>query len=267
MITTAARAGFVPVPGGRLAYDETGSGDPIVLLHAAIGDRRGWDLVVPTLARGHRVIRYDIRGFGGSTPPSAPFRLEDDVASVLDHFQLASAVLVGNSVGAATAVNFALAHPGRVDALVLVAPSLTGFPLDNAELDQRIEAAVDAGDLRAAAVLDRDYWAPMRSEPSVEALLDTMVADNAPVYALPDELVIEAPDATGRLSEITVPTLVVLGAGDVPRIERVGTLLATGIPGAALVTLAGADHLVPLRVPHALCHLIESHGILERTKR
>jgi 3-oxoadipate enol-lactonase len=262
----AARTGFVPVPGGRLAYDETGSGRPVVLLHAGIGDRRGWDWVVPRLAGAHRVIRYDIRGFGGSSRPTEPFRMEDDLAAVLDGLSLPSAALIGNSMGAAIAVDFALAHPERVDALVLVAPSLTGFPHDPTPVDARIDAAVEAGDPAAAAALDRDYWAPLRSGPAVEELLDTMVAENADVYTLPDDLVIEPTDTVARLAEITAPTLVVLGERDHPQITRIGRMLAASVRGAATATVAGADHLVPLRAPHALCVLVETHDILERTR-
>jgi pimeloyl-ACP methyl ester carboxylesterase len=267
MITSDVRTGLAPVPGGHLAYDETGSGSPVVLLHAAIGDRRGWDLLVPELARSHRVIRYDARGFGGSSRPAEPFRLEDDLAALLDHLSLPSAALIGNSFGAATAVDFALAHPDRVDALVLVAPSLTGFPRATVPVDEQIEDAVRRGDLAGAAALDREYWAPLRSDPATEALLDTMVAANAKVYELPEELVIEAPNPTLRLYQVSAPTLVVLGGQDVPEVARIGALLATAVPGAVLATIAEADHLVPLRAPQALFHLIESHAVLERKVR
>lgn len=59
---------------GHLSYVVTGDGPPVVLVHAGIADHHMWDAVVPALAERHTVIRYDLRGFGRSAPPSGPFR-------------------------------------------------------------------------------------------------------------------------------------------------------------------------------------------------
>jgi 3-oxoadipate enol-lactonase len=63
---------LLDIEGTRLAYDETGAGAPLVLVHAAIADRRMWDPVVPLLAGAFRV-RYDARGFGDSPAANGPF--------------------------------------------------------------------------------------------------------------------------------------------------------------------------------------------------
>ena len=99
---------FVPVPGGRLAYDATGDGPPIVLMHAWICDRRMWDDLVPLFARRHRVVRYDKRGFG-ETEISEPVRYSNraDVIAVLDHLGIDRATLVGVSGGSAVALDTA----------------------------------------------------------------------------------------------------------------------------------------------------------------
>lgn len=259
MSGTATRDATVPVAGGALAVEESGEGRPVILLHAAIGDRRGWDLVAPLLARDYRVIRYDARGFGRSSRPDSPFSLAGDLGELMDHLELPSAALVGNSMGAVTALDFALAHPERVESLVLIAPGLSGFPRDDSPVEEEIGAAVEAGDLARAAELDRRYWAPLNSGPATEELIDRMVAENSGVYDLPDDLLIEPPSAAVRLPDLTAETLIVLGSDDASDVARAGAFIETNAPRARSVTLEGADHLVPLRVPGTLCEMIHAH--------
>src|SRR4051794_17578952 len=78
---------YVPVSGeGRLWTEKSGDGMPVVLLHGSVQDSRLWDGVFPELGRHRTAIRYDARGLGRSTLPTAPFRYEDDLLAVLDHF-------------------------------------------------------------------------------------------------------------------------------------------------------------------------------------
>ncbi|HZM73261.1 MAG TPA: alpha/beta fold hydrolase, partial [Candidatus Polarisedimenticolia bacterium] len=91
---------FVEVPGGRLYVEDEGNGPPVVLLHAGIANLRAWDAMVPGLAAsGHRVIRYDARGFGRSETEDVTFSNRADAIAVLDALGLTRAALVGNSRG------------------------------------------------------------------------------------------------------------------------------------------------------------------------
>ncbi|MGW4297002.1 alpha/beta fold hydrolase, partial [Micromonospora chersina] len=118
----------IEVNGTQLAYDEAGSGTPVVLLHAGIADRRMWRHQVPALAARHRVIAVDLRGYGDSELPPTPFAHHDDVIGLLDALGLAQAALVGCSFGGKVAVDTALAYPDRVAALALFgAPVLQHF--------------------------------------------------------------------------------------------------------------------------------------------
>jgi 3-oxoadipate enol-lactonase len=103
---------------GHLAYDETGSGPPVVLLHGGILDRRMWDEQMTALP-GHRVTRFDARGHGESSIATTPYRRADDVIALLDHLDIPTATLVGLSMGGTTALDAALDHPDRVAALVI----------------------------------------------------------------------------------------------------------------------------------------------------
>jgi pimeloyl-ACP methyl ester carboxylesterase len=115
--------------GVELSGVQAGAGTPIVLLHGLTATRRYVVMGSRALERsGHRVIAYDARGHGRSTP--APNRqayayelLAADLRAVLDALGIERAVLAGASMGAHTAVRFALSHPDRVRALGLITPS------------------------------------------------------------------------------------------------------------------------------------------------
>jgi 3-oxoadipate enol-lactonase len=108
----------------RLTGDDTGDrgGDPIVLLHGLASTHRWWDLVVPLLS-GYRVVRFDLRGHGGSDAPPGGYDIETlaaDTLGVLDALRVDRAVLAGHSLGAAVALLVAARWPARVAALACV---------------------------------------------------------------------------------------------------------------------------------------------------
>ncbi|MFI2236029.1 alpha/beta fold hydrolase [Streptomyces chrestomyceticus] len=102
-----------------LFWLDTGSGRPLVLLHGGFLDHRMWDRQVPAFATKYRVIAPDARGHGRSTNATGPFRPADDVAGLLRHLGTGPVILVGLSMGAATAVDTALEYPELVSGLVV----------------------------------------------------------------------------------------------------------------------------------------------------
>jgi 3-oxoadipate enol-lactonase len=107
-----------------------GDGPPIVLAHGLSATRR--NVVQGSRAlirRGYRLIAYDARGHGSSSPgPGYEYAdLVEDLEAVLEHLELERAALVGSSMGAATTMAFALEHPERVPALVQITPAYTGY--------------------------------------------------------------------------------------------------------------------------------------------
>src|SRR5581483_9513713 len=98
------------VNGARLWYDEAGSGPPLLLLHGGLGDSELWEPVVPFLADSFRVIRTDLRFYGRSTGPAAPWSWHEDVIGILDELGCERAALAGLSLGGRIATEVALAH-------------------------------------------------------------------------------------------------------------------------------------------------------------
>jgi 3-oxoadipate enol-lactonase len=119
----------VDAGGVRLAAEEAGDGIPVVLLHGLTATRRYVVMGSRMLERsGHRVVLYDARGHGHSSPApeSAAYRFADldgDLEAVLDALDVRRAVLVGGSMGAHTVLSFALRAPERVAAVALITPA------------------------------------------------------------------------------------------------------------------------------------------------
>jgi 3-oxoadipate enol-lactonase len=249
------------VPGGRLQAEETGAGEPVLLLHAGVTDSRVWDLTAPLLvSAGYRVIRYDARGFGRSPASGTPFSAVADALAVLDSVGAPTAHFVGLSQGAATAVDTALAAPHRVRTLTVVAPGLSGYEWPRLPGHEQRLAAVEYGDMHGLALEFARLWAPMSFGTGTEPddFASRLVREQAEAF-MADELAREEPSALPHLAKVAAPTLIVLGDRDLEAVEQVGRLLADTIPGADLVTLTGADHVLPLRVPDRLHALLVEH--------
>ncbi|HEY0932203.1 MAG TPA: alpha/beta fold hydrolase, partial [Trebonia sp.] len=116
----------IGIPGGSLAGEEAGTGEPAVLLHGFSFDAALWDPQFPALARHYRTIRYDLRGFGASGPPVAGQGHLGDLLALLDALAVDRAHLVGLSLGANLALAAAALHPDRVRSVVLASPGLPG---------------------------------------------------------------------------------------------------------------------------------------------
>ena len=247
----------------RLYIEDEGEGEPVVLAHAGVTDRRIWAEAVPVLVdAGHRVISYDMPGFGLSPRPEGRFSLVAEALAVLDAVGVESVHWVGLSQGAATGVDVALAEPSRIRSLSLVAPGMSGYEWpDLPGKDARV-AAWERRDSDGLALEILRLWGPMSCDASGNLRPDDpagrVVLDQADWF-LQDEDEAEEPAAEPRLGQITVPTLIVLGDRDVEPVTDIGRRYERGITGSRLVMLAPADHLLPLRVPDQLHPLLLEH--------
>ena len=123
--------GFADLPhGGRLHYEIAGdrASPAVTLLHPGLWDARTWDPHFGRWTERFRVLRYDQRGYGGSSrPDGSPYSHVRDLVALLDHLDIERTALVGCSMGGGLAIDATLTVPERVWALVPIAPGLGGF--------------------------------------------------------------------------------------------------------------------------------------------
>lgn len=251
------------IEGAEIAYDEAGSGHPLVLVHAGIVDRRMWDPVWGAFAEQYRTIRYDMRGFGETPLPNGAYANWRDLAGLLRALDATPAHVIGSSMGGSAALDLAISEPSLVDRLVEVAPGLSGWEWSDGlrALWAEEEAAYERGDLEEVAWINVRTWLDGRRAPDVlrPDLRETVWEmqrhaldqenDDAPAEPLD-------PPARDRLGEVKASTLIIVGALDQPDMLAIGELLAQSIPDARLEVMPGVAHLPPMEAPEAFVTLV-----------
>lgn len=249
--THQLHTGFADVNGTRLYYEVAGTGHPLVLIHGGLVDRRLWDDQFAVFAQHYQVIRFDIRSFGDSAPITAetpPYSLEEDLYILLKFLGIEKTYVLGLSMGGAMAIDFTLMYPEMVDALIPVAMGLSGFEGEDPWTE--VDEALKRGDVAQAVELTLRMWTdgPLRTpdqvDPAVREKVRAMTTRN--FEHLEEENATQPrtlePPAISRLSEIHVPTLIIIGDQDVNHILKIADILEKGIPGARKVVIPGTAH-------------------------
>ena len=257
--------GYAQVNGASLYYETLGDGEPLVLVHAGIADGRMWEGQLAAFAENHRVIRYDMRGFGRSDMVEEPYSHHEDLRGLLDHLGIERASLVGCSMGGATVIDFVLGNPDRASALVLVGSAVSGFESDEdppEEWDEVIEAD-EAGDLERVSELEVRIWVdgPQRGTGEVDAGLRDLVREMNLIAlqnedsGLGEEIPADSP-AADRLGEIRVPTLLIVGDLDRPEILARADLLERSVPDVRRVVMRGTAHVPNMEQPEGFNQIV-----------
>lgn len=253
------------VPGGRLYYEVEGEGSALTLIHAGVANLRQWDEMVPALASRHRVIRFDTRGFGGTTSEDVAFSNREDLRALLDHLEVTQTHLVGNSRGGTIALDMTIESPDRVASLVLVGSTPSGFEHAAPEMEgqwQEMERLYEAKDWEPLVEMEVAMWLygigqpTDRVDPAIRQRMYQWNIDNyraGPGEGKPQPL---DPPAAGRLGEVTAPTLVTWGDLDEPGVQAGSAAMVKDIVGARGHEFEGVAHMVSLERPEELARLI-----------
>jgi pimeloyl-ACP methyl ester carboxylesterase len=249
--------GTVDAVGTRLTYDTVGEGPDLVFLHAGIADRTMWQPQVTAFRGRFRCTTPDARGFGDTPVGAVPFSRRDDLGAVMDAVGAGSATLVGCSIGAGLALDFAIERPERVEKLVLAGVTPSGFEAPGdpffGDTLRAVDAAIARHDYITAARLEARLWVDGPGRPEGAApqwLRDQVIAWSERINRVADwgdSLQLDPP-AAHRLGEVAAPTLIIVGSADVGVVIAGCRAAAAGIPGAELVELAATAHLPNLEV-------------------
>ena len=243
-------SGHLDVSGGKIYYEECGSGASIVLLHDGLMHSVTWDAVWEPLCRKYHVVRYDRRGYGRSDVPKAQFSPTEDLQKLLAQLSVQQAVVAGNSSGASLAIDFALAHPESVEGLFLIGPVVNGKDVSQSFVDRgrKNNEPLENGDVKAAAEnwSNDPYIIGERHDGTRKKLRETL-ADNPQNLKYTGEFEIpnEKPSVS-RLGEIHVPTLILVGEMDISDVHGHAGAIEEGIAGAQRDVIINSGHLVQL---------------------
>ena len=247
------------INGTKLAYDVSGDGEAVVLVHGSWMERHTWALIAPALSGSFRVVTYDRRGHGESVPEPEGSTVHDDVAdlaALITALDLAPAHVVGNSMGSCIALRLAATHPELVGRMVCHEPPLRSLLAADPETrpiaeDQERKLAVvrerlEQGDDVGAAeyFVDEAAFGP-GTWAQLPPPVPEVTVHHAPTFLgeLRDHDAFRAePDLLARA---TAPLLLTNGEQSPPMFAAILERLLPVLPGARLQVIPGAGH-----VPH-----------------
>lgn len=245
---------WIEANGAALRYDLHGSGaSTLVLVHEMGGTLESWDDVLPELAQGRRVLRYDTRGAGLSEKIRGTADIDemaDDVAALLDALGIAGRVAIaGIAVGGAIAIHFAARHAARTAALIPMSPAI-GVPADRRAATLALCDTMERDGVRSGmqAALQNSYPPVMRTDPSRFARVRSQRLGNDPGSQAAIYRMLAGMDLSADLAAITCPTLVLAGRHDGLRPPAMIEPIARQIRGARYEVLETA-HFMSQQTP------------------
>ncbi|HUY60158.1 MAG TPA: alpha/beta hydrolase [Solirubrobacteraceae bacterium] len=265
--------------GVTLSADESGDGPPVLLLHGLTATRRYVVMGSKMLERsGHRVIKYDARAHGHSSPAPSPDAytydlLADDAIAVLDAGGVARAVLAGASMGAHTLLNVALRHPERVAGVVVITPAYSGDPVGEERLEHwdRLSKGLRTGGVEGFI---EAMGAPETAKPGFAATVLKVTRQRLSEHDHPEALADalsalprSRPFASlGELAAVTVPAVVVASNDDADpeHPEELGIAYAQALPNSRLITDAPGSSPVAWqgsRLSQIIAEVVASSGL------
>jgi 3-oxoadipate enol-lactonase len=234
---------------------------PVVLVHGLSLDSSMWNRQFEALSRYFVTYRYDMRGHGRSDAVTGPVALHEDLLGVMDALGIERAHLVGQSLGGNAATEVAATHPERVDTLTLIDSGINGFPYPTPNVLQRIPTYLDifASDGRDAALrawIQDPLFAVSRERRRLRRTLEGILLRCSCSLFFSPQLQVR-PDTYSRLSQITAPTLLMIGELDTSEFQAATAALRQHISGATAVVIPDAGHMANMDEPVAVTrHLL-----------
>lgn len=245
---------YVRANGVNLHYDLTGpEGAPVIAFAHSIGASMPmWDAQVAAFSDRYRCLRFDTRGHGASEvkpEPATVDDLADDLAGLLEALHIGKAHIVGLSLGGMTGQAFALRYPGRLDRLALLA---TSAEMDKAAWRQRIETVTrDGYGSFIDEVMVPRWFTPgfAAAQPEIVAgFRARMLANDRAGYAAAANVIVTL-DLLPRISGITAPTIIIVGAEDPATPIAMSEQIRSLVPHAEMVIIPKAAHIVAVEQP------------------
>ncbi len=243
---------------------ERGTGEPaIVFLHGIGGDHRAFEGELEHFGRRARALAWDMPGYGKSAPiePMTFPTLADALASLLDAHGIASAILVGHSMGGMVAQEFVATRPERVTALVLVGTT-PAFGSPDGAWQQKFMAdrmkPLEGGKTPADIAPERvaDLVGDEPDPRGVTRAIECMSGISVPTFRAALGALLTF-DRRASLGSIGCPTLMIAGERDRVAAPEVMEKMCAAIPGAVCHVMSGAGHLMNLEQPDAFARLID----------
>jgi pimeloyl-ACP methyl ester carboxylesterase len=239
-----------------LEYEDAGHGHPVLLLHGGLIKTVFPNLADLSISSRYRLISYSRRGYGDSSPATAPKTMRDqaaDAEALLRHLGVSRAHLVGYSYGGGIAIQLALARPDLVGSLALLEPSIPSAPVFVEDI-LTIVAMYANGDREAAVgafmaeVLGPDYRDLLDGQLG-PAAFDDAVTDSDTAFRVEAESLASWVCDVGHIRQ---PVLAVLGADTLPAAREIHARLKQWLPQLEELVIPDTNHSLPFSKPDSV---------------
>jgi 3-oxoadipate enol-lactonase len=249
--------GLTEVAGNQIYYEVTGNGLPIVFLHDGLLHRLGFDAQIEAFSKHYTVIRYDRPGYGDSKPPSVSYSEVETLKGLFDFLGVNTAILIGGSAGGRLAIDFAIAYPDYVCALVLVGAAARGVEFD--ALGEYRRGRNQWGEETIEEFIEfwaHDQWLIAEENQSArDRLREILTASPQNLMDFQVEI-LDNVEALTHLSEMQVPTLVTVGEFDIADNHAHSGVIQFSIKNSEWQVVTHSGHLVYLEQPDKFNQLV-----------
>ena len=239
----------------ELYYEMFGEGKPIIFSHGWMGECSVWNSQIEFFSEKYKVIAYDHRGHGKSDKPKDNYSVEtlsNDLDSLIQGLNLEKVTLVGHAMGGMTALTFALNHPEKVSKMVLVGS--TAKQSLSMRISLRIMMHIFPYESFIKIGIDHNFSQPAE-QTKKEAFNRAIQTPKAVAYECLKES--KNYDIRDRVSEIKIPTLIIVGENDKSTPIKMSRYLNGEIVGSKLKIIPQSKHIVMIDRPKELNEIIE----------
>lgn len=257
---------MLKVDNASIYYEVAGSGPPLVFLHAGVADSRQWNNELHGFSNQFTVIRYDQRGFGKSEPTDGEFSHLRDLIALLEHLEVREPIIfIGCSMGGGLAMDYALAQPTDVRALIMVDSAPSGLELDVPVPDKftLVKEAEKAGDLDLVAEIETQIWFDgSRASDEVNQQMRSLayqmnrLALSHASMDLGQRLPNSNKLAVDLLKNLDIPILAIIGTNDIPYMHAAVEFMSREISNFQQAEIQDAAHLPNMDQPKAFQKIV-----------
>lgn len=250
------KSGYLQIDNSRLYYEVFGKGEPLVLIHAGVTDSRMWNFQINDLSKKFKVIRFDQRGFGKSSIPDISYDPILDLLILLDSCKVNKVHLVGISLGALQAIDFAIKYPERIKTLIISGASFPDWPLPEDVLEKHIEFTryvyENGPDSAINRMLTDPFWSksiPDRKYMEGRQLYMQILKENKQSFTVDWQLRKLSMGLKEKLKDINCPVLMFRPGNEMPSIIPINDTIKDKVPEIEIAEISDVSHLLNMEKP------------------
>lgn len=251
LISQVTTSSYIKTGNDSIFYEISGSGPTIVLIHDGLIHREVWDAQFIYFSKKYKVVRYDRRGYGKSSPATGNYSNLEDLNTLFTQLKIDRACLIGASSGGRLALDFTLMYPQKASSMILVGAVVGGFSFTKHFNTRGGHLPSDLKDNQKESLYyasDDPYEIYHENKAAKNKLIE--LVKNNPIRIYGSQIIAsQKTPAYKRLNEINIPVLILCGEFDIPDVHAHAGAINAGISNSRRIVIPKAGHLIPMEQP------------------